>query len=68
MFMTPVNSSNLVAVGYDSSSSTLRIEFHNGTYDYYDVPTNIYQGLLNSSSKGSYHASYIKDAYRYRRV
>jgi len=68
MFMTHVNSSNLVAVGYDSSSSTLRIEFHNGTYDYYDVPTNIYQSLLNASSKGSYHASYIKDVYRYRRV
>ncbi|WP_442962165.1 KTSC domain-containing protein [Pseudogracilibacillus sp. SE30717A] len=66
--MQYVSSSNLVAVGYDSSSQTLRIQFHNGTYDYYNVPARIYHGLMNASSKGSYHAQYIKDAYRYRRL
>lgn len=68
MNMQYVSSSNLVAVGYDAVTSTLRIQFHNGTYDYYNVPINVYQGLMSAGSKGSYHARYIKDSYRYRRV
>lgn len=68
MNMQYVNSSNLVSVGYDSTSQTLRIQFHNATYDYFNVPFQIYQGLMNASSKGGYHAAYIKNSYRYRRV
>jgi len=68
MNMVPVVSSNLVAVGYDSISLTLRIRFHNATYDYFDVPSHIHQGLMNAGSKGSYHARYIKHSYRYRRI
>jgi len=65
MHMQPVNSSNLEAVGYDSSSSTLRIRFHSGTYDYHGVPASIYQGLMNASSKGEYHHAFIKNAFRF---
>lgn len=68
MDMVPVSSSNLEAVGYDASSQTLRIRFHNGTYDYSSVPSHIHQGLMNAASKGGYHASHIKDSYPYRRV
>lgn len=68
MTMVPVASSNLEAVGYDASSQTLRIRFHSGTYDYFGVPSHIHQGLMNASSKGSYHATYIKNSYRYSRV
>ncbi|WP_306798710.1 KTSC domain-containing protein [Oceanobacillus saliphilus] len=50
--MQYVSSSNLVAVGYDSSLQTLRIQFRSGTYDYFNVPVRIYQGLMNASSKG----------------
>ncbi|QOV10908.1 KTSC domain-containing protein [Viridibacillus arvi] len=60
MNMIPVSSSNLAAVGYDAGSRTLRIRFHSGTYDYYGVPLSVYQGLMNSSSKGSYHDINIK--------
>jgi hypothetical protein len=66
--MDYVSSSNLVAVGYDQSFQTLRIQFHNGTYDYFNVPSHIYQSLMNAGSKGSYHARYIKDSYRFRRI
>ena len=45
MRMIPVTSSNLKAVGYDSDTKTLRVEFHNGTYDHYDVPEAVYRGL-----------------------
>lgn len=69
MRMVPVASSNLSAVGYDSVSHILRISFHRGgTYDYIDVPENIYTGLMNASSKGQYHKVHIKWAFRYRRV
>ncbi len=64
-----VSSSNLHSVGYDAESQTLRIKFHSGeTYDYYNVPDTRYSGLMNASSKGSYHATYIKERYRYRKV
>lgn len=68
MQMIPVSSSNLRAVGYDPVTETLRIEFHNGTYDYYNVPEHIYRGLLNATSKGQYHHLYIKNNYSYRRI
>lgn len=67
MDMIPVVSSNLHSVGY--AGSTLRISFNSGwTYDYYDVPPNVYEGLMNASSKGTYHKNFIKNSYKYRRV
>ncbi len=68
MIMQPVSSSNLVSVGYDPSSQTLRIQFNSGTYDYYNVPEYVYNGLMSASSKGSYHASHIKNSYRYSKI
>lgn len=68
MNMIPVSSSNLVSVGYDSSTATLIIAFHSGVYDYYNVPQNIFEGLLNASSKGKYHHAFIKNSYRYSKV
>ena len=68
MHMVPVSSSNLVAVGYDAATQTLRIQFHSGTYDYYNVPEHVYHGLLNAPSKGQYHHNHIKHAYPYRRI
>jgi hypothetical protein len=68
MILTPVHSSNLVAVGYDEATLTLRIRFHNATYDYYNVPFSVYQGLMNASSHGKYHAAYIKKNYAYNEV
>ncbi len=68
MDMVSVSSSNLRAVGYDPFSRTLRIQFNNGTYDYYDVPEHIYQGLMTASSHGQYHAAHIKNVYRYSRL
>ncbi|MCQ4638000.1 KTSC domain-containing protein [Anaerovorax odorimutans] len=66
--MCPVSSSNLVAVGYDASTQVLRVQFKSGTYDYFNVPESIYNGLMSAPSKGQYHAAYIKNAYRYSRL
>lgn len=68
MNMVSVSSSNLVAAGYDKASMTLRIQFNSGLYDYYNVPENIYNGLLAASSKGQYHHSFIKNSYRYNKI
>lgn len=68
MDMIPVSSSNLVAIGYDSNTATLRIVFHSGVYDYYNVPQNVFEGLLNASSKGKYHHAFIKNSYSYSKV
>ena len=67
MTMTAVISSNLAAVGYENN--TLYIRFHSGSvYEYANVPTNVYQGFMNASSKGTYHHHFIKNMYPYRRI
>jgi hypothetical protein len=66
--MISVNSSNLVAIGYDGSSMTLRVQFRTSIYDYFNVPSNVYDNLLNANSHGQYHAAYIKNSYQFKRV
>lgn len=66
----PVSSSNLSSVGYDVTSRTLEIAFHNGSlYQYSGVPLTVYQGLISAGSHGQYFDQYIKKAgYPYRRI
>lgn len=69
MDMQPVSSSNITSVGYDEDSATLQVEFLNGGfYQYFDVPQNVYLGLLNADSVGAYLAAHIKGHYRYSKV
>lgn len=69
MLMEPVTSSNLVAVGYDEQGLVLRVEFKGGlTYEYYDVPLHVYQGLMSAASHGEYMNSNIRSLYRYQRL
>jgi hypothetical protein len=65
----PIASSNIASVGYDEDIQTLEIEFLNGSvYQYFDVPANIYQGMMTSESHGQYFAQQIKGHYRYIKV
>lgn len=67
MQMITVASTNISSIGYENG--TLYVAFHSGgLYAYFDVPANVYQGLMNSLSKGSYFAQYIKRSYPYRRI
>lgn len=69
MEMQFVDSSNIERIGYDSNSSTLRIEFKsNRTYDYSNVPENVFNELRSASSVGSYHAKNIKNSYSYTEI
>lgn len=69
MQRTPVDSSDLVSVGYDPLTRILEVEFkENRVYQYLDVPKDIYEGLLRAESYGRYFHTYIIAYYRYRRV
>lgn len=69
MQRTPVQSSNIKSIGYDSNTSTLEIEFLDySVYQYFDVPQYIYDSLMNANSHGSYLARYIKGHFRYSKV
>ena len=65
MKRTPVNSSNLVSVGYDPRSLTLEVEFRRGSvYQYFDVPEFEHQELMQAESHGIYFNANIRDDYR----
>jgi len=69
MERVPVSSSNLHSVGYDSTSQILEIEFNSGSiYQYFNVPSDIYHGLMNAGSHGQYFGQYIRNVFRYRQI
>lgn len=70
MDYTSVSSSSVAAVGYDESQATLGVRFNNGSeYHYFGVPSEVYDGLLNAPSVGTYLNQYVKKGgYSYSRV
>jgi len=64
-----VDSSTILSIGYEPSTSTLEIEFKGtGLYQYYNVPDAIHQEFMASDSKGKFFHAYIKPAYACSRV
>ncbi len=64
-----VASSNIASIGYDEGTETLDVEFLSGAiYQYYNVPQNMYDQLMQAGSKGRFLNTYIKNAYPYSRV
>ncbi|NUO20316.1 KTSC domain-containing protein [bacterium] len=69
MTRTPVVSSNLKSVGYDTATRTLEIQFlSGGIYQYINVPPNVYSALMAASSHGSFFARAIRNSYRFRKI
>jgi len=69
MERTPVTSTNIQSIGYDSNSQTLEVEFNSGTvYQYAGVPQDEYDGLMTAGSKGTYLNARIKGRYPYARL
>lgn len=75
--LTPVNSSQIVAVGYDAAAAVLTILFKNrdgsaGSAHQYDrVPANVHAELIGGESVGSYFIRNIKkhpEHYPYRKI
>lgn len=69
MDMQNVDSTSISAIGYDEDSETLQIEFkHGSSYQYFDVPAQLYDGLIQASSIGQFLNSQVKGHYRYSRI
>ena len=69
MKMQQVQSKNITQVGYDVDEHVLRIIFSNGnTYEYAEVPEQIYRMFLTSQSKGAFFRDQIKFRYAYTKV
>ena len=67
--LTPVESSMIQAVGYDSKTRLLEVVFNNGrTYCYEGVPPKVHKGLMAAESKGQYMLAEVIDMYPYRNV
>lgn len=69
MIRDPVTSSNIASIGYDAGNETLEVEFTNGSiYQYFNVPSGMFEQLTQAPSKGQFLNHYIKNAYPYSRV
>lgn len=64
-----VRSSNLLTAGYDAAAQVMEIEFQNGSiYQYFEVPEQVYQGLLTAESKGQYLHDQVFNRFRFAEV
>ncbi len=64
-----IRSSMMTRIDYDGDSSELDITFVGGkTYRYFDVPSEIYDNLLDADSKGQFFNEHIKDKFEFREV
>lgn len=59
---TPVmDSTNIVSAGYKEASSILEIQFSGGNvYRYFDVPHEVFSGLITADSKGVFFQRNIR--------
>ena len=65
----PVESSDIVSVGYEARKRVLEIEFKEGRiYQYLDVEPDVYERFTRSDSYGEFFYSFINKHYRYKRV
>ena len=61
MNVKPVESTTLVAVGYDETREILHLEFRiHAVYRYFGVPGSVYEGLVAAPSKGRYFNESIR--------
>lgn len=64
-----VESSNLASVGYDTENKILEVEFkHGGVYQYFDVPKEEYEALMNADSHGKHFVANIRNDYDYNQI
>jgi hypothetical protein len=64
-----VTSTAVSEIGYDDKTRTLEVLFATGSlYQYFDIPPQEFEALMQSESYGRYLSSSIKGRYRYARV
>ncbi|HYH74979.1 MAG TPA: non-canonical purine NTP pyrophosphatase, partial [Candidatus Saccharimonadales bacterium] len=69
MHRIPVESSDIVSIGYDAENRLLEIEFHGGRlYQYRNVDSDIHEQLMRADSHGQYFNTFIHGRYRYDKL
>ena len=64
MRMIPIDSTAISGVGYDSGQHILRLQYVNGRiYDYFELPSKIYEQLLKADSAGEFVNLEVKPNY-----
>ncbi|TSB45861.1 KTSC domain-containing protein [Alkalicoccobacillus porphyridii] len=65
-----VSSSMILSIGYEEETSTLEVEFksNNQVWNYYDVPSYIYDEFHTNESCGKYFHSNIRGKYAESRI
>ena len=67
--VTEYESSNLKSGNYDTNTKKLRITFNTGsTYEYDDVPHDVFAGMNLSESTGKYFNQNIAKKYTYKKI
>ena len=67
--MVKVESSNINAVGYDTSFGGLVVEYKNGNkYMYEKVPMEVYDNLMKADSKGRFVNENVKGKFEYKKI
>jgi non-canonical purine NTP pyrophosphatase (RdgB/HAM1 family) len=65
----PVESTDLVAIGYDAKERVLEIEFGGDRiYQYTDVPPDVHERFMRADSYGAFFDAFINGHYRYHRI
>ena len=70
LIMITVSSLIIHSAGYDKENKIVFIRFQKNSslYCYFNVPYNIFNDLINSSSVGSYLTKNIKNVYQYQKL
>ncbi len=69
MRLQTVTSSNLDRVGYDAVNRQLIVVFKSGTaYRYDGVPNDVYEALLQATSKGKFFSARVRKAFPFTRL
>ncbi|HEX8762555.1 MAG TPA: non-canonical purine NTP pyrophosphatase [Candidatus Saccharimonadales bacterium] len=69
MLRIPVDSSDVISIGYDTADRLLEVEFHGGrVYRYRNVEPEIHAQFMKADSHGQFLFSYINGHYRYEKV
>ena len=65
----PVESRLLVSVAYDHDQLVLQLELRDGSlYQFFQVPCQTHQELLQADSKGAYFNRHVRNRFRYARL
>jgi non-canonical purine NTP pyrophosphatase (RdgB/HAM1 family) len=65
----PVESTDIVSIGYDVKTRVLEIEFkEDRIYQYTDVAPDVYERFMRTDSYGEFFFAHINKHYRYKRV